>query len=154
PALMRFFSPFIAGKIVLALCLLLPVSGAMALSRALFGRRSFWQLTVGFAAFNVLFLMGFMNFCLAIGLALWGAAGWIYFRERSPWTAVAIGSAVAVTAFFSHIMGLFFYALLVGCYEVVVLLDSGLSSAEHRSYALRRVSMAAIPLVVPFLLYL
>src|SRR5215813_14408856 len=38
PALMRFFSPFIAGKIVLALCLLLPVSGAMALSRALFGR--------------------------------------------------------------------------------------------------------------------
>jgi len=154
PALMHVFSPFVAGRIVLALCLLLPTSGAIALSRVLFGRRSFWQLTAGFAAFNVLFLMGFMNFCLAIGVALWGAAGWIHFRERSPWTAVAIGTAVAISAFFFHIMGLFFYALLVGCYEVFVILDGDLGSAYGRSKALRRASMAAIPLVVPFLLYL
>jgi hypothetical protein len=154
PALMHIFSPFVAGRIVLAFCVIAPTSGAIALSRALFGRRSFWQLTAGFAAFNVLFLMGFMNFCLAIGVAMWGAAGWIHFRERSTWTAVAIGTVVGISAFFFHIMGLFFYGLLVGCYEVFAILDGGLQTAHQRWHALKRVLIAAVPLIAPFLLYL
>ncbi len=154
PALMHVFSPFTAGRIVLAVCLLLPTSGTIALSCALFRRRSFWQLTAGFAAFNVLFLMGFMNFTLSIGVALWAAAAWIHFRERDPWLAVAIGTLVATPTFFFHIMGLFFYALLVACYEVFAIGDHGIRTSAERVNALKRIGMAAIPLIIPFILYL
>jgi hypothetical protein len=154
PALMHIFSPFTAGRIVLALCLLLPTSGTIALSCALFRRRSLWQLTAGFAAFNVLFLMGFMNFSLAIGVALWAAASWIHYRERAPRLAIAIGTLVATPTFFFHIMGLFFYGLLVGCYEVFAIADQGIRTATQRLNALKRMAIAAIPLSVPFILYL
>jgi len=154
PALMQVFSPFTAGRIVLALCLLLPTSGTIALSYALFQRRSFWQLTAGFAAFNVLFLMGFMNFCLGIGVALWGVAAWIHFRERAPWLAVGIAVVLATPTFFFHMMGLFFYALLVACYEVLAIWDEGIRTATQRLKALKRIAMAGIPLVVPIFLYL
>ena len=132
----------------------LPTSGTIAFSCALFRRRSFWQLTAGFAAFNVLFLMGFMNFTLSIGVALWAAAAWIHFRERDPWLAVAIGTLVATPTFFFHIMGLFFYALLVACYEVFAIGDHGIRTSAERVNALKRIGMAAIPLIIPFILYL
>jgi hypothetical protein len=102
PALMHVCSPLTAGRFVLALCLLLPTSGAVALSYAYFRRRSFWQIAAGFAAFNGLFLMGFMNFELAIGVALWGAAAWIRYRERFPIATVASGAALATLTFFFH----------------------------------------------------
>src|SRR5580704_19417253 len=69
PKLMHVFPPLLAGRVMLAFCLLIPTTGAIALSRAYFHRRSLWQIATGFAAFNVLFLMGFMNFELGIGIA-------------------------------------------------------------------------------------
>src|SRR5580693_9708661 len=89
PKLMHVFPPLLAGRVMLALCLLIPTTGAIALSRAYFRRRSLWQIATGFAAFNVLFLMVFMNFELAIGIAMWGAAVWIRYREEHPIRTIA-----------------------------------------------------------------
>ena len=84
PPLLQIFPVLIAGRIVLALCLLIPTSGAVALSYAYFRRRSFFQMGAGFVAFNALFLLGLINFQISIGVALWGAAGWIFFSKRFP----------------------------------------------------------------------
>jgi len=154
PPLMHVFSPFVAGRIMLCLCLFVPVSGAIALSHAYFGRRSFWQLTPGFAAFNALFLMGFMNFEIAIGIAMWGAAAWIHYREQRPWQAIASGMIVAPAVFFFHLMGCFFYALLVGCYELFAILDGGVRERDGLIHGVKRASFAAIPFLVPACLYL
>jgi hypothetical protein len=154
PALMHVFSPFTAGRIVLVFCLFAPVSGAIALSLAYFGRRSFWQLTPAFAAFNVLFLMGFMNFVIAMGMAMWGAAAWIHYREPRPWPTIAGGAVVALALFFFHMMGFFFYALLVGCYELVAILDRGVRERSGLVNGVTRASLAAIPFLAPAWLYL
>jgi hypothetical protein len=154
PPLMHVFSPFTAGRVALSLCLFVPVSGAIALSCAYFRRRSLWQLTPGFAAFNSLFLMGFMNFEIAIGIAMWGAAAWIRYREQSPWSAIAVGLVVAPLVFFFHLMGFFFYALLVGCYELFAILDGGLRERGGSINAVKRASLAAIPFLAPACLYL
>jgi hypothetical protein len=149
PPLMHVFSPFTAGRIALSLCLFVPVSGAVALSYAYFRRRSLWQLAPGFAAFNALFLMGFMNFEIATGIAMWGAAAWIRYREQSPWGAIAGGMIVAPLVFFFHLMGFFFYALLVGCYEFFAILDGGVRERSGLINAVKRASLAAIPFLAP-----
>ena len=76
PPLLRIFPVLVAGRIVLALCLLIPTSGAVALSYAYFRRRSFFEMGAGFVAFNALFLLGLINFQISIGVALWGR-GWL-----------------------------------------------------------------------------
>jgi MFS family permease len=153
PALMHLFPPLAAGRVILALCLLLPTSGAVALSYAYFRRRSFWQLATGFAAFNALFLMGFMNFELAIGIAMWGAAAWIHYREKFPIAAVASGVVIATLVFFFHMFGFCFYALLIGSYELSVLVGKDFRSWPHARDAAKRVALLALALVVPTILY-
>lgn len=86
PPLLHLFSVQTGGRIVLAICVILPTTGAFALSLAWFRNRSFWQLGAGFVAYNALFLMGFINFQLSAGLALWSAAGWVRFREQAPFS--------------------------------------------------------------------
>jgi hypothetical protein len=95
-----------------------------------------------------------MNFEIAIGIALWGAAAWIRYREQSPWGAIAGGLIVAPLVFFFHLMGFFFYALLVGCYELFAILDGGLRRRDALIKAVRRASLAAIPFLAPACLYL
>jgi hypothetical protein len=153
PALMHVFSPLFAGRVVLSLCLLLPTSGAVALSYAYFQRRSYWQIAAGFAAFNALFLMGFMNFELAIGIALWGAATWVHYRERFPIVTVGFGAALATLAFFFHMFGFCFYALLVGSYELTVLFGKDLRTLPDIRHAIKRAALLVITLLIPATLY-
>jgi hypothetical protein len=153
PPLMHVFSPFTAGRLILALCLLVPASGAIALSYAYFQRHSFWQLAVGFVAPNTLFLMGFMNFQLAIGTALWGAAAWIHYRERYPAVTVVGSVLIATLTFFFHLVGFCFYALLIGSYELSVILHRVVRTPPALRYGVVRGLVLAIPLVVPAILY-
>jgi hypothetical protein len=153
PALMHVFSPLTAGRIMVALCLLLPTSGAIALNYAYFRRRSCWQLAAGFAAFNALFLMGFMNFELSIGIALWGAAGWIMYRDRFPATTLALAMLVGTLAFFFHLFGACFFALLIGSYELAKIHRHGWQSSIHRRYAAKRILLLMAALSLPGVLY-
>jgi hypothetical protein len=153
PKLMHVFPPLLAGRVMLAFCLLIPTTGAIALSRAYFRRRSLWQIAAGFAAFNLLFLMGFMNFELAIGIAMWGGATWIRYREQNPAAAVASAMVLAPIVFFFHLFGFCFYALLVGSYEFFVLFERGLRTWTDVRYATRRASAFGLAMVIPALLY-
>jgi hypothetical protein len=153
PALMHVFPPLEAGKIMLAFCLLLPTTGTIALGCAYFRKGSFWQLAAGFAAFNGLFLMGFMNFEFAIGIALWGAAGWVRYRETYPTLTVVFGAFVATLVFFFHLTGLFFFALLIGSYELALVLSHGLGTKERRYFAATRALLFAVALAIPLFFY-
>lgn len=153
PRMMLIFGPFTAGRILLAFCLLLPATGAIALGFAYFKRRALWQLAAGFAACNTLFLMGFMNYQIALGMAMWAAAAWIMYRESRPVATVVLASLFTPIIFFFHLFGLCFYALLVGSYELSVLLERRAQNTLDLLYAAKRVGMFAIPMVVPVLLY-
>jgi hypothetical protein len=154
PALMHIFPPLIAGRIVLALCLLLPVSGTVALSYAYFRQRSFWQIAAGFAAYNALLFLGFMNFELAIGIALWGAAGWVRFREQYPAATIALSAVIATIAFFFHLVGFCFFVLLIGTYELELIFRVGLRTKAALQNAATRTLLVAITLAIPLVLYL
>jgi hypothetical protein len=153
PQLMHILSPLTAGRIILALCLLLPTTGTAALGYAYFRQHSFWQIAAGFAAFNGLFLMGFMNFELALGIALWAAAGWIAYRDRFPLLTVFSAAMAGALAFFVHLVGFFFFALLIGSYELSVVWQTDPRTREGRRFLLQRAALLAAALVIPAVLY-
>lgn len=117
-ALLRFTDVHVGGRLLLALSLFAPLAGVVAYHRAVFGRLSLWPLAAGIIAYNGVFLLGFMNFQLSLGVALGGAAGWVTLRRHDRWlVAIAWGAIAAAAAFLCHIFGLVFFAILVGAGE-------------------------------------
>ncbi|WP_456776903.1 hypothetical protein [Bradyrhizobium sp. USDA 4369] len=117
-ALLRVTDVHVGGRLLLALALFAPLIGVVAYHRAVFGRFSLWPLAAAVIAYNGIFLLGFMNFQLSLGLALLGAAGWVVLRRRANVLVLAGFGALAATAtFLCHILGLVFFAVLVGAAE-------------------------------------
>jgi hypothetical protein len=118
PPLLHGLPVHVAGRIVVACIVLLPVLGTAAYSRAVLGRESWWALAVGLIAYNETVLLGFLNFTASIGLALLLAAAWIRWRDTRPGWIVVLTASGASAVFFCHLMGLIFLAVLLGGCEV------------------------------------
>lgn len=108
----------VAGRTLLGGILLLNLAGAVALHRALFGRRSYWPLGSALVAYNCTFLLGFLNWAIGSGLAMLCAAVWLTWRERRPVATILAASVAAVLLFFCHLMGLAFFLVLIGSAEL------------------------------------
>ena len=117
PPLLHVLPVHVAGRIVVACIVLLPVLGTAAYSRAVFGEISWWTLAVGLIAYNETFLLGFLNFTASIGLALLLAAAWVRWRDTKPELTVALTGLGTIAVFFCHLMGLAFLAVLLGSDE-------------------------------------
>jgi hypothetical protein len=110
PPLVALLPVHVAGRVLIALSVLLPVLGAVAYGRALGSRR--WPLGAALVAYNATELHGFLNFSIAIGLALLLAAAWLRWRETKPLLAIGLALAGAPVLFFAHLMGLVFFGFL------------------------------------------
>jgi hypothetical protein len=113
-ALLRVLPPQLGGRLILALSLLAPLAGATLYARAAFGRWTGWSLGVGVLAFNGMFLLGLMNFLFGLGVALAGAGAWRLLRRQGHnGLAGVVGAAIGLVAFFCHLLGFGFFALLI-----------------------------------------
>nr|WP_294549074.1 hypothetical protein [uncultured Rhodopila sp.] len=134
PPLMRVVPVYAAGRLLIAISVLLPVIGSVAYASALGGR--WWPLGAGLVAWNNCLLYGFLNFSIGLGLALLLAAAWLRWRESRPFRAVAVAAAGAPVLFTCHLMGLVFFAVLIGGAELFRVLesktDTGSSGVTHR----------------------
>jgi hypothetical protein len=147
PRLMRILPLFAAGKIFVALALLLPLVGVAALHRAVFRVRDYWPLAAALVAYNRLFFAGFLNFLIGVGLALLGAAIWEFQRNGGAWRRLATASIAALIIFFCHLIAVAFYGLLL------LALELG-DAWRRRRLRLGPVAMLAVPFVLPAILYL
>lgn len=136
PPLMRILPVHVAGRLLIAAAMLLPVLGTIAYNVALgddrlvvtrlanpdFARRGvtprWWSLAVGLIAYNSCLLYGFLNFSISLGLALLLAATWLRWREARPSRALAFAMIGALALFACHLMGLVFFGLLIGGAEL------------------------------------
>jgi hypothetical protein len=109
---------YVAGRLLLALILLLDMAGVIACATALHGRRTWWSLGAALVAYNMSFLMGFVNFNLTLAAAMLFAAAWMRLRTRKPAIATAaFGATAACILFIGHILGWLFFALLIASFE-------------------------------------
>jgi hypothetical protein len=154
PEMLKLLPIYLAGRVVLGVTLLLPLAGAIVYHRVAFGVRSYWPLTAALGAYNALFLFGFMNFLLALGMALLAAAGWLRWRETHPVWVTAGGALVTVAIFFMHLFGLGFLGVLIGCEEFSSFWRLWRAGRAAWSDLLRRAAMGAVAFAPPVVLVL
>lgn len=153
PPLLHVLPIYVAGRVMLAASLLLPLAGTLAYHRVAFGVRSYWPVAGALMAYNALFLFGFMNFLLSLGLALLAAAAWLRWRDRHP-VGVTLGGMMVTTAiFFMHLFGLVFLALLLGTEELAGLWRDRASGRVLLPRLLRRALTGALLFAPPVALY-
>jgi hypothetical protein len=152
PPLLHLLPVYDAGKVVLAISLLLPILGGWGYAYCLFGKRTLWPLGGVFVAYNLTFLLGFLNFQIGLGLAFTAAAGWIRWRDSRPALALAVLALGSLAVFFSHLVALVLIGVLTGAYELDRLLES--APREQFRGALRRLSAIALAFMPSLILYL
>jgi hypothetical protein len=154
-ALLRLLPVHVAGRMLLALSLAAPLAGTVLYARAAFGRWTWWSLGSAVVGFNGVFFLGFMNFLLSLGVAMAGAAAWRVLRRRaSPAPAVLAGAAIGLGAFFCHLLGFAFFALLVGAEECESLLALRREGRLGRRDVMRATAMLTAAVLPTVALYL
>jgi hypothetical protein len=102
------------GTIAVIASLVLPPLGAILLSRSIFGRWHWWQIGIVVIAWNPTFLVGFLNFNIALGLALLAAGLDRRLVQYGPMAAALGRFIVGAVLCVVHPFGTFYYAVLVG----------------------------------------
>ncbi len=149
PPLFLLFPVHVVGRLLIALGVLLPVLGTVAYHRVVFRESSWWPLASALVAYNAALLLGFLNFVIALGLALLLAAAWIAGRPARPLATVLLTVPGAVLLFVCHLMGLAFFAVLIATYEAEQAWRHGLRWPE----IWRRAGAVAVVLALPFALF-
>ncbi len=148
--LTRLLPILLAGRVFLGLTLVVLLTGTVALHAALHRRLSTWPLLAGFFLYNWIFLFGFLNYLLGVGLMLWATAGWLALRERPPAWRLAWASVLGVVLLFCHLVALGLFAVVIGGME---LQRASRSLRADRSAALRDLTLTAVPFAVALAIF-
>lgn len=144
PAFTRVLDVYGAGQAFIVLTVAGLVTGPMAIHRAAFGRFSPVPLLAFPFVFNGVFLYGFMNYLLGLGVALWGVAAWLALRDRPAAVRLAVATAVVLALFACHLFA-------VGLYGLAVLSVEAWRLAALRPPRPAAVARAALAVGLPFL---
>jgi len=117
PPLARFSSVATATKALFILSELLIVTGAIALEYAVKRRHEFCGFTALLLLYSTPFAAGLLNFEFAMGVALWGMAGWIALRQRSTIGRLAFHSIFVAGLAVLHLGALALYGATIALYE-------------------------------------
>jgi hypothetical protein len=136
PGLIEVLPVHVAGQLLIAAAVLLPVLGTIAYNTVIGGR--WWPLGVGLVAYNSALLAGFLNFEIGIGLAFLLAAAWLRWREVRPTRAITIAMLGVPVLFACHLMAVVLFGLLIGSAE----LSLGTAGLGRRSAVLAAIFAA------------
>ena len=129
-----FLSVETAGRIFLALTMILMVGGTAALHRAVHGRASPWPALSALFLYNLAFFWGFVGYLFAVGVFLLVFAGWIATANWNPWARAAAFSLAATAIFLCHLVAFGIYGICVVAYEF----QRGRKNVAVRAAALAR----------------
>lgn len=112
--LSRLFAFETIGRLFVAAAVVLPPLGGIVLWQVLHGRSCWWQLAFVPLAWNLGVLTGFLNFQIALGLALLAAAAEPALARRGTAAATAGRALLGALILVVHLFGLVFYLALIG----------------------------------------
>jgi hypothetical protein len=117
PPLVPALGVYAAGRVFVALTLLLMLLGPMLLHRTLDGRWSAWPLVGGLFVYNGFLFTGLMNYLFGVGAAVLGLSVWIRLCGK-PVVARALASFVfCAVLYVCHLSALGLYGLGIASFE-------------------------------------
>jgi hypothetical protein len=143
----------IAGRIAAACIPVLTIAGIYAVSRAAWGRVEAPALLALPFVFSFTFLYGFVNYHLAVALALLSLAAWIKLASQRAIVRWLVFVPLAALVWVAHVAGWAVLLLLVACWEFVAALEQPLTWRAARQ-AIASSAIRALPVALPILLTL
>lgn len=137
----------IVGPAMLILALLLPGIGIATLAQHVHGRVTWWHLLCVILGWSQVFLLGFVNFQISLGLALLGAAAVGRLSHRSRTASMIVSVMFGGVLLVAHPFGLLLYAGLVGGLAMGADWTSSKGSREILR-GIQRAIVACMPLVL------
>lgn len=109
----------VAGKVFVAVTIVLISSGPIVLHRAVFGHWSLWPCAAILFVYNRLFLWGFLGFLSTLGLMFFVLAAYVFMRDRAGVVARSLATACgAFVMLIGHMFVLGALGLIVGSWEI------------------------------------
>lgn len=118
PVLSRVMPVYLAGKLFIGACLLLPPIGCACLHYAVHRRASFVPLAAFLTSYNYVLSLGFLNFLFSAGCALLLLAAWIATRVWPRWCRVAAFAPAVTVLYLGHVFACLAYCLAVAGWEI------------------------------------
>jgi hypothetical protein len=113
PPLLHLFNPLIAGKIFLTGIILLYMLGCHMLSRQIKGRMSYSAVLASCTAMNWMYLYGFINYAMGLGLVMIGFTCWLRWRTKWTFLRMLTLSALAFACYLSHLSAFGFLVISI-----------------------------------------
>ncbi len=143
--LTRLLPILLAGRVFLGLTLISMLTGTIALHAALHRRLSTWPLAGAFFLYNWIFLYGFVNYLLGVGLMLWATAGWVMLRDRNAIWRLAWATIMATALMFCHLAAFGLFAVVIAGME----LQRAAGALQINRWAtLYGLALSALPFVI------
>jgi hypothetical protein len=148
--LTRTLPILLAGRVFLGIVLIVLLTGTIALHASLHRRLSVWPLLAGFFVYNWIFLYGFLNYLLGVGLMLWAAAGWVALRDRAIAWRLGWATIMALILLACHLVTVGLFGIVVAGFE----LQRSLRMTRARpSAALRDLALAGLPFAIAMVVF-
>jgi hypothetical protein len=144
--LTRFTDIYTAGRIFVALCVLMPVLAAASLRYALHRRIGLVPALAFLLSYNFVLALGFLNYLFSAGLAVMLFSAWIMAAAWPRWRRAASFVPLAILLYFSHVFAFVAYGLLIAGYEL------GRAASRPWRVALADIAAAGLQAVTPTLL--
>jgi hypothetical protein len=117
PPLLHIMPIYAAGRVFIAVCLLLPVIAATALHRAIHHRASLIPAAAFLLSYNQLVSLGFLNYLFSASLAVLLFAGWVATAAWPRWPRAAAFAPLVTLLYFGHVFACLAYCLAVAGWE-------------------------------------
>ena len=141
PALAKVMSIYDAGRVFIAMAMLMPVLGAIVLHRVAWGTAGALPAVAFLFVYNGLLSWGFLNYLLASGLALLLLAAWLKARHWPRWWRALFFAVAATLVYLCHVIAFGAYCCGVAGIEFARAWQAG--RGQWRQIALNWAAAAA-----------
>jgi len=112
--LLRWFDPYITGKIFLSLVALLFAAGVHYLARTVHMGESWIAVLAAFLFYNSLLYGGFVNYSFSLAMLFLAAGAWLHFDPRPTLGRALVATLLASGTYLVHIAGFACLCCLIG----------------------------------------
>ncbi len=125
PLLARVLPIYLAGKLFVCACVLMPAAGTACLHYVVHRRASLVPAAAFLLCTNYLLALGFLNYLFSAGLAVLLFAGWIAAAGWPRWRRALVFAPLVLLLYFGHAFACLAYCLSVAGLEGANLLRGG-----------------------------